>query len=75
MSTILKRPPQHFKNLDQSQNAINFALALAAEKIEVKVSSIIENGERVMILRCTNGKESAFRKLCEKYHPNEIATE
>lgn len=73
MATILKRPPQHFKNLDETQNAINFAFALSEQAIEVEVSSVIENGERVMILRCTNGKEAAFRKLCEKHHPEAIA--
>jgi len=73
MATILKRPPQHFTNIADAQNAIDFAFALAEQKIDVEVSTIIEQGQHIMILRCTNGKEKAFRALCEKHHPEAIS--
>jgi len=73
MATILKRPPQHFKDVAAAQNAIQFDFALAENNIDVEVTSFIENGQRMMQLRCTNGKEAEFKRLCEKYHPNDIS--
>lgn len=72
MTTILKKLPGHFESLDDTENAIQFAFALVEEKIDVEVSSVIEAGERWMLVRCKNGKEEAFKRLCEQYQPKHM---
>lgn len=72
MATMLKKLPAHFDNLQSAQNAIAFAFALEDEGIRVEVSSVAENGQVWMLMQCINGKESAFRRLCEQYHPESI---